>query len=172
MQQWTASLRLQDRASSSVRNLPLVQPIVWIGEGISDEQLRHVDRHVTNSEEFVLGTNLSSYQGQRALTIPKELQIDTGKTWTKQRITTWNNFLKGLLPIVEVDVVIPLGRNETWKCTCIPDDPANHSLDCQCDCKVCSKYRRCLCSEGKCICPPLCNCICSTCFHDHVNCSS
>ncbi|KAK3646100.1 hypothetical protein LTR56_008717 [Elasticomyces elasticus] len=115
---WASALSLQDRAAESSRNLPLVQPIIWISSTLSARSplTDHIARHLTNAEEFVASQALSAYQGERALEIPREITIDTGRTWTKERKEQWTEFIQNAVPI-ELSIIIPLGRNETWDCS-------------------------------------------------------
>jgi hypothetical protein len=145
--------------------MPTLQPMIWAGSELNDLQIEHMNRHLQNAEEFVLGRGLSSYQGERALDIPDELRIDDGKWLNKETKMKWQAYLKQVLP-VEADLVMPLEKNGMVQCSCSSVGHDLHSPDCVCPCKYCCSFRDCACTETKCVCPPVCNCACLQCVHD------
>jgi len=138
--------------------------MIWIGDGLASSTTKHVNRHVQNAQEYIEGLATSSHQGDRNVKIPEELTIDTSTAWTEERRASWKGFLQEQMPMVDVDVMVPIGRSEGWNCSCV--DP--HSADCQCDCKKCDSHRACDCEKGKCMCPALRNCACEHCTHGPV----
>ena len=138
--------------------------MIWIADGfdINQAHLDHVTRHIRNAEEFVLSVDISGYQGDFRLEIPEELIAGAGKSLTKETKIEWETFLGSLIP-VEFQLIMPLGRNDMWQCTCLEKDL--HSPDCVCGCRYCDGFRNCGCVEGDCQCPAICNCACDHCPH-------
>ncbi|KAK7540431.1 hypothetical protein IWX92DRAFT_390090 [Phyllosticta citricarpa] len=166
---WNSVLQEQARAPSGTDLLnPIVQPIVWVGDGImsSSPAWPHIERHALNSEKFVRALKWSSYQGEKNLELPTHLQRDDdGRGLDQDLAETWREFAREKLDIDQSRISLGYlnGRN-SWACSCPLIGPDRHANDCQCQCSFCRSMRACPCEEGACSCPALCNC---TCVHCH-----
>ncbi|TIA33187.1 hypothetical protein D6C78_07738, partial [Aureobasidium pullulans] len=132
--------------STTIKNLPVVKPVIWIPCSSSINDVIKATLHAAENYSRSCGTR---FQTEPLLSIPDKLKKPLDKMLDKAHIEQWNEFLQERIPILPE--VTRVGKHT---CSCVEK---RHDSTCVCSCAKCVSFLDCVCATlGTWICLSLC----------------
>ncbi|THZ15304.1 hypothetical protein D6C89_09780 [Aureobasidium pullulans] len=139
--------------STTIKNLPVVKPVIWIPCSSSINDVIKATLHAAENYSRSCGTR---FQTEPLLSILDKLKKPPDKMLDKAYIEQWNEFLQERIPILP-----EVTRAGKHTCSCVEK---GHDSTCVYSCAKCVSYFDCVCATlGTWICLSIRTCRCSKC---------
>jgi len=139
--------------STTIKNLPVVKPVIWIPCSSSINDVIKATLHAAENYSRSCGTR---FQTEPLLLILDKLKKPPDKMLDKAHIEQWNEFLQERIPILP-----EVTRAGKHTCSCVEK---GHDSTCVYSCAKCVSYFDCVCATlGTWICLSICTCRCLKC---------